>query len=161
MSEPNLPLRVNGRVQSLRIQPDRSLLVALRQDLGLTGAKYGCGEGECGACTVLLDGVAVRSCQVALTEVGAREVVTIEGLAGPSGALSPVQRAFAEAGAFQCGFCTPGMIVGATALLSRVPAPSRDEIEGALEGNVCRCGGYLRIRNAVERAAALRAEEVP
>jgi aerobic-type carbon monoxide dehydrogenase small subunit (CoxS/CutS family) len=153
MSDPTLSLRVNGRAEALPVLPERSLLAALRHDLGLTGTKYGCGEGECGACTVLLDGVAVRACQVPLSEAGGREVVTIEGLAGPSGELSPVQRAFAEVGAFQCGFCTPGMIVAATALLSRDPAPSRDEIESALDGNVCRCGGYLRILAAIDRAA--------
>jgi aerobic-type carbon monoxide dehydrogenase small subunit (CoxS/CutS family) len=161
MSESKIPLLVNGRPESLPALPDRSLLAALRHDLGLTGTKYGCGEGECGACTVLLDGVEVRACQVPVSEAGGREVVTIEGLAGPAGELSPVQRAFAEVGAFQCGFCTPGMIVGATALLSRVPTPSRDEIESALEGHVCRCGGYLRILKAIERATALRAQEPP
>lgn len=161
MSEPTIPLRVNGRSEVLPAFPERSLLAALRQDLGLTGSKYGCGEGECGACTVLLDGAAVRSCQVPVSEVGDREVLTIEGLGGPSGALSPLQRAFAEVGAFQCGFCTPGMIVAATALLAREPAPSRDEIESALEGNVCRCGGYLRILRAVERAAELGSRASP
>ncbi|MGA8543401.1 MAG: (2Fe-2S)-binding protein [Thermoplasmata archaeon] len=161
MSEPTIPLRVNGRTETLPVLPERSLLVALRSDLGLTGTKYGCGEGECGACTVLLDGIAVQACQIPLSVAGGREVVTIEGLAGPSGELSPIQRAFAEVGAFQCGFCTPGMIVGATALLRREPTPSRDEIDSALEGNVCRCGGYLRICKAIERAAELQAQETP
>jgi nicotinate dehydrogenase subunit A len=161
MGEPTLLLRVNGHREALAVLPERSLLVALRHDLGLTGTKYGCGEGECGACTVLLDGIAARACQIPLAEAAGREVVTIEGLAGPSGELSPVQRAFAEVGAFQCGFCTPGMIVAATALLSRTPVPSRDEIESALEGNLCRCGGYLRIRTAIERAAAQGAREAP
>jgi len=159
MSDPTIPLRVNGRAEAVPLLPERSLLAALRYDLGLTGSKYGCGEGECGACTVLLDGAAVRACQIPLAEVGDRDVVTIEGLAAPSGELSPVQRAFAEVGAFQCGFCTPGMVVAATALLARKSAPSREEIEAALEGNLCRCGGYLRILKAVERATALRGAE--
>jgi aerobic-type carbon monoxide dehydrogenase small subunit (CoxS/CutS family) len=161
MSGPTLLLRVNGRDQAVAVLPERSLLVALRYDLDLTGTKYGCGEGECGACTVLLDGIAARACQVPLSEAAGREIVTIEGLAGPSGELSRVQRAFVEVGAFQCGFCTPGMIVAATALLSREPAPSRDEIESALEGNLCRCGGYLRIRKAVEQAASRGTERPP
>jgi aerobic-type carbon monoxide dehydrogenase small subunit (CoxS/CutS family) len=108
---------------------------------------------------VLLDGIPVRACQVPVAEVGDREVVTIEGLSGPSGELSAVQRAFAEVGAFQCGYCTPGMIVGATALLSHTPVPTVGEIEAALDGNICRCGGYLRIRQAIERAAAIRAAD--
>ncbi len=161
MSEPTIPLRVNGRTEAIPAQPDRSLLVALRHDLGLTGTKYGCGEGECGACTVLLDGSAVRACQVSVSEVADRDVVTVEGLVGPSGELSPVQRAFAELGAFQCGFCTSGMIVATTALLSREPSPLRDAIASALDGNVCRCGGYLRIVRAVERAAVLQTASRP
>ena len=159
MSETTIRLHVNGGLQSLPALPERSLLVALRFELGLTGTKYGCGEGECGACTVLLDGSAVRACQIPVSEVGGREVVTIEGILEPSGELSAVQRAFVEVGAFQCGFCTPGMIVAATALLSSKPSPSRDQIESALEGNVCRCGGYLKIRQAIERAAVRRAPE--
>jgi aerobic-type carbon monoxide dehydrogenase small subunit (CoxS/CutS family) len=161
MNEPTFPLRVNGRAETVPVLPERSLLVALRHDLGLTGTKYGCGEGECGACTVLLDGIAVRACQIPMSEAAGREVVTIEGLTGRSGELSPVQRAFAEVGAFQCGFCTPGMIVGATALLARRTNPSRDEVVSALEGNVCRCGGYPRILKAIERAVALKAQETP
>jgi len=159
MSEPTISVRVNGRAEAISTLPERSLLAALRYDLGLTGTKYGCGEGECGACTVLLDGIATRACQIPVAEAGGREVVTIEGLAGPAGALSPVQRAFAELGAFQCGFCTSGMIVAATALLSRTRAPTRDDIESALNGNLCRCGGYLRIQKAIERAVELRDRE--
>jgi aerobic-type carbon monoxide dehydrogenase small subunit (CoxS/CutS family) len=161
VGDPTIPLRVNGRDEALPVLPDRSLLAALRHDLGLTGTKYGCGEGECGACTVLLDGMAVRACQIPVSEAAGREVRTIEGVAGPSGELSPLQRAFAEVGAFQCGYCTPGMIVAATALLSREPAPSPDEIESALEGNVCRCGGYVRIRKAIEMASGRRTKERP
>jgi aerobic-type carbon monoxide dehydrogenase small subunit (CoxS/CutS family) len=160
-NEPTTAVSVNGRLERIRVAPGRSLLMALRGELGLTGSKYGCGEGECGACTVLLGGSAARACQVPVAELGGREVVTIEGLAAPSGALSALQLAFAELGAFQCGFCTPGMIMAATALLDRVPAPTREEVETALEGNLCRCGGYLRILRAVERAVEIRARESP
>jgi nicotinate dehydrogenase subunit A len=145
-------LKVNGVVHRVRQDPDRPLLAVLRNELGLTGAKYGCGEGECGACTVLLDGAPVRSCQVRVATVGGREVQTVEGLAS-DGTLSPVQQAFLEAGAFQCGFCTPGMVVGATALLRENPSPTRAQVCVALEGHVCRCGGYARIVAAVQRAA--------
>jgi aerobic-type carbon monoxide dehydrogenase small subunit (CoxS/CutS family) len=159
MGEQTTSLRINGRTETVRLLPDRSLLAVLRHDLGLTGTKYGCGEGECGACSVLLGGAVVHACQIPVTEIGDREVVTIEGLAGPSGELSAVQRAFVEVGAFQCGFCTPGMIVAATDLVGRKAAPTRDEVEAALEGNVCRCGGHLRIVRAVERAVEIRAQE--
>jgi aerobic carbon-monoxide dehydrogenase small subunit len=126
-------------------------LLALRDDLGLTGAKLGCGEGECGACTVLLDGRPVRSCQVPVHEAAGREVVTVEGLA-PSGELTDVQRAFVEVGAFQCGYCTPGFIIRVTALLAEDPDPSEAAVRAALQGNICRCGGYSRILRAVDRA---------
>jgi len=145
-------LRVNGVERSVALDPDRHLLYVLREELGLTGTKYGCGEGECGACTVLLDGVAVRACQTRIGEAAGRSVTTIEGLANARD-LHPVQEAFIDAGAFQCGFCTPGMIVAATALLSRNPRPSDAEIRAALDGNLCRCGGYLRILDAIERAS--------
>jgi len=157
MTGPETRLRVNGTERTVPAEPDRSLLASLRNDLDLTGTKYGCGEGECGSCTVLLDGVAVRACQIRISEVGHREVVTVEGLSRES-ALSPVQAAFAELGAFQCGFCTPGMIVRATALLASTPAPSAGEIRAALEGNLCRCGGYPRILRAVLRAAEIAQE---
>jgi aerobic-type carbon monoxide dehydrogenase small subunit (CoxS/CutS family) len=153
MSEPHLDLRVNGVTAKVPAVPDRTLLEILRHELGLTGTKYGCGEGQCGSCTVLLDGAAVRSCQVPLTQCAGKEITTIEGLE-KAGELSPLQRAFLEVGAFQCGYCTPGMIVAATALLRQNPAPSRDEIASALDGNVCRCCGYVRILDAVERAAS-------
>ena len=149
-----LRLTVNGEPRSVPRVPERSLLDLLRFDLGLTGTKYGCGEGECGACTVLLDGAPVPSCQVSATEADGAGVVTVEGLAS-AGALHPVQRAFLEVGAFQCGFCTPGMIVRAAALLDQVPGPSDEEILEAMEGNLCRCGGYSRILRAVRRAAEL------
>ncbi len=154
-----LRLRVNGRNYTLPHEPHRNLLDVLRHELGLTGTKYGCGEGQCGSCTVLLDGNAVRSCQLTIQEIGDREVTTIEGLAS-EGVLTPLQRSFAELGAFQCGFCIPGMIMSATALLRNHPAPSESEIRSALEGNVCRCCGYTRILRAVERATG-STHEIP
>jgi len=160
MNEPEIELSVNGRPVRLARTPDRPLLFALRYELGLMGTKYGCGEGQCGSCTVLVDGSAVHSCQVMVDELGGRDVTTIEGLS-TNGTPGPVQRAFAEVGAFQCGYCTPGMIVRATALLASRPSPTRDEIATALEGNLCRCGGYLRILLAVERAAQLVRQASP
>ena len=149
-----LRLTVNGERRSVPRVPDRNLLELLRFDLGLTGTKYGCGEGECGACTVLLDGAPVSSCQVPVGELEGATVVTVEGLAA-GGALTPVQRAFLEVGAFQCGFCTPGMVVRATALLAQIPSPSEEEILEEMEGNLCRCGGYSRILKAVRRVSEL------
>lgn len=150
-------LRVNSVDRPVALAPDRSLLYVLREELDLTGTKYGCGEGECGACKVLLDGVAVRACMTPVGEAVGRSVTTIEGLA-QGDRLSPVQQGFVETGAFQCGFCIPGMIIAATALLARNPHPSREEIRAGLDGNLCRCCGYLRIVEAVERASQLGAE---
>lgn len=150
-------LRVNGTRYPVAGPTDRSLLAVLREDLALTGAKYGCGEGECGSCTVLIDGDPAKACQVPLAEVAGRSVTTVEGLA-EDGQLNPVQRAFVELGAFQCGFCTPGMVVRLTALLRLNPDPSRQEIRSALEGNVCRCCGYAGILRAAQRAAELTRE---
>ncbi|MGD1099078.1 MAG: (2Fe-2S)-binding protein [Thermoplasmata archaeon] len=147
-------LRVNGTDHSVPIDPDRSLLYVLREELRLTGTKYGCGEGECGACKVLVDGVAVRACQTPVGEAVGRSIVTIEGLAQGEH-LHPVQQAFVEAGAFQCGFCTSGMIIAAVSLLARSSQPSVEEIRAAMDGNLCRCGGYLRIIDAVQRASRL------
>jgi len=158
MSGSALLLTVNGTGRTVRGSPDRPLLFALREELGLRGTKYGCGEGQCGSCTVLVDGAPVHSCQVTVGEVVGKKVTTIEGLA-KDGKLNPVQRAFADAGAFQCGYCTPGMIVRATALLGSNGSPTRDEIAAALEGNLCRCCGYLRILRAVERAVELARAE--
>ena len=140
--------------QPAELGPDRSLLLVLREDLHLTGAKPACGEGVCGACTVLLDGVPVRACTTPAAAAGGREVTTIEGLAA-SGVLDPVQRAFLEEGAVQCGYCIPGMVLAAVALLASNPDPDPVEIRAAMAGNVCRCGGYTRIERAVLRAAAL------
>ncbi len=153
---------VNGRTVTVSAQPGRTLLRVLREDLDLTGTKQACdSEGECGACTVLLDGEAVRSCLTPVGKVAGRTVVTIEGLGTPE-RLHPVQQAFVEFGGVQCGFCTPGMILSAVALLAREPDPGRDQIVTALEGNLCRCTGYTRIVEAVEAAAAvLRGEPQP
>jgi aerobic-type carbon monoxide dehydrogenase small subunit (CoxS/CutS family) len=148
-----LTLHVNGTSHPADAAPEESLLSVLRERLGLTGTKYGCGEGQCGACTVLLDGKPVRSCRTKASEAAGRKVVTIEGLAAGD-RLHPVQAAFLEVEAFQCGFCTPGMIVSAAALISAKPAPSNEDIASALGGNVCRCGTYPRIVAAVKQAAS-------
>jgi len=152
-------LRVNGVDHPILLQRDRSLLYVLREELGLTGAKYGCGEGECGACKVLVDGVAVRSCTTPVGEVVGRSILTIEGLANGD-RLHPVQQAFLDAGAFQCGFCIPGMILATVSLLERTPRPTVDEIRAAMDGNLCRCCGYLRILDAVQRASRPTAEPI-
>jgi nicotinate dehydrogenase subunit A len=147
-----LELDVNGRKRRVEAPPERSLLTVLRDDLGLTGSKYGCGEGQCGACTVLLDGKAVRSC---ITQAGAaagRKIRTIEGLAAGD-KLHPVQEAFLEAEAMQCGYCTTGMIMSAVALVEGSGKPSREEIARSMNGNMCRCGIYSRVVTAIETAA--------
>src|SRR5258708_39694558 len=148
----SIPFRLNGRPTSLDTDDSRKLLWVLRTDLGLTGAKFGCGIGICGACTVLVDGETVRSCITPLSEVRDREVTTIEGLA-QNGTLHPVQQAFLEHGGFQCGYCTSGMILSAHALLRETPAPSREAIAAGLELNLCRCRAHTRILDAVEAAA--------
>jgi carbon-monoxide dehydrogenase small subunit len=147
-----ISLTVNGRERTVDARPDATLVEALRDGLGLTGTKVGCGHGECGACTVLLDGEPVNSCLVFAAQCEGREVVTIEGLAA-SGDLDRMREAFAEAGAVQCGYCTPGMAVSAFALLSSNPHPTRDEITEAISGNLCRCTGYVKIIEAVSKAA--------
>jgi carbon-monoxide dehydrogenase small subunit len=144
---------LNGRPASLAVQIDRALLWVLRTDLGLTGTKYGCGAGLCGACTVLIDGEAVRSCTYPVQGVEGKAVTTIEGLAA-DGKLHPLQAAFVEHDALQCGFCTPGMILTACSLLARNTHPSRDEIIASMDDNLCRCGGYRRVIMAIEAAAA-------
>ena len=145
-------LLVNGGRRRIDVDSDRTLLSVLRDDLDLTGTKYGCGEGQCAACTVLVEGVATKSC---LTKVGAmagKRIVTIEGLA-PEGRLHPVQQAFLDADALQCGYCTPGMILGAVALLARTPNPSEAEISSGMNGHICRCGTYPRVVRAIRSAA--------
>jgi aerobic-type carbon monoxide dehydrogenase small subunit (CoxS/CutS family) len=146
-------LRVNGAKHRLDTEPTRPLLSVLRDDLDLTGCKYGCGEGRCGACTVIIDGKAKRSCVTQLGDVGDRPVTTVEGLER-DGKLHPVQQAFLDAGAMQCGYCTPGMIMAAVALLDGTPDPTADDVVRALAHNVCRCGTYARILVAVRKAAA-------
>ncbi len=145
-------LTVNGKERSVETDSQRPLLEVLREDLQLTGTKYGCGEGECRACTVLLDGRPVTSCLTAVANVEGKQIVTIEGLA-PKQGLHPVQQAFLDAGAMQCGYCVPGMILTAVALLERNPNPSDRETEEALNGNLCRCCGYGNIVAAVRLAA--------
>jgi aerobic-type carbon monoxide dehydrogenase small subunit (CoxS/CutS family) len=144
--------KLNGRSMRLNVEGERSLLWVLRTDLGVTGPKYGCGEGLCGACTVLADGVAVLSCQTTVKEVDGSEITTIEGLA-KNGTLHPIQKAFIEHGGFQCGFCTPGMILKAYSLLVENPNPSREEIIEGMEENLCRCGAHVRIIQAIETAS--------
>lgn len=147
-------LLVNGTEQHADVEPEKSLLYVLRDDLGLTGTKYGCGEGQCGACTVLIDGSPERSCRLPVSSAMGKKITTIEGLSRGD-RLHPVQRAFLDVEAFQCAYCTSGMIVAAAALLERTPNPSDEQIISYMEGNVCRCGAYGRIIEAVRRAAAI------
>ena len=147
-----LRFRVNGDPVEVGVRDRETLLEVLRERLGLTGTKQGCDVGDCGSCTVLLDGEPVLSCLTLAADVEGREVLTIEGLARGD-RLHPLQRAFLDAGAVQCGYCTPGMILTAKALLDRSPRPSREEIREALSGNLCRCTGYRKIVDAVELAA--------
>jgi carbon-monoxide dehydrogenase small subunit len=152
-------LTVNGEPHEVAFAPHKTLLEVLREDLGITGTKHGCELGECGACTVQVDGTPVLSCLMLGVDAVGKEVRTVEGLAdGPR--LSPLQDAFADLGAAQCGYCTPGVLMAADALLQQEPAPDRDTIRQALAGNLCRCTGYLKIFEAVELAAArLRGED--
>ena len=155
---PHYRLRVNGTARDVEAEPGDNLLAILRDDLGLTGSKYGCGEGQCGACTVLLDGAAVRSCVTRLASIGSKAITTIEGLTPPAAgtaraAYHPVQQAFLEVEAFQCGYCTSGMIMAAAGLLKTNPAPSEADVARLMDRNVCRCGEYPRIVKAVRLAA--------
>ena len=146
-------LQINGRDERVDVPPSEPLLTVLRTELGLTGARYGCGEGQCGACTVLVDGQAVRSCVSPVSTLQGKRITTIEGLAAP-GTLHPMQQAFAEQDAMQCGYCTAGMIMSAVALLSRQPDPTEDQIIRGMNGNICRCGSHPRIVDAIRKAAA-------
>jgi aerobic-type carbon monoxide dehydrogenase small subunit (CoxS/CutS family) len=147
-----LTMTVNGTERSIQTDPRRPLLDVLREDLGLTGPKYACGEGRCGACSVLVDGRSVRSCVTACSAVQSKSIVTIEGLASGE-KLHGVQQAFVEEGAVQCGYCTAGMILGAVALLEKNAAPSDDEIVHAMDGHICRCNGYPKVVGAIRRAS--------
>jgi aerobic-type carbon monoxide dehydrogenase small subunit (CoxS/CutS family) len=150
--EENIQFRLNGKPTALTVDSDRALLWVLRTDLGLTGTKYGCGESFCGACTVLVNNEAVRSCQTAAKDVQGKEVVTIEGLA-KGGTLHPLQKAFMQHDALQCGYCTPGMIMNAYAFLRKNPRPSLPDIIQGMDDNLCRCGAHNRIVQAIQVAA--------
>jgi carbon-monoxide dehydrogenase small subunit len=150
--EATLHLEVNGERHSVVVGVHKTLLEVLREDLGLTGTKHGCEVGECGTCTVLVDGVPILSCLALPIEVEGRPIETVEGMVGPDGP-HPLQSAFADLGAAQCGYCTPGILLTAQALLADDPAPSRKTIQEALAGNLCRCTGYIKIFEAVELAA--------
>jgi len=147
-------LKVNGDTYPVEIEPGRSLLSVLRTEIGLTGSKEGCDDSECGACVVLLDGKPVNSCSFLALQAEGREVTTVEGLAADDD-LHPLQRAFLEEGGVQCGFCTPGMLISATALLEQNPKPTEEEVRIALSGNLCRCTGYQGIANAVLKVAGV------
>ncbi len=147
-----LNFTLNKKATSIEVEDSKRLIDLLREDLGMTGTKEGCGEGECGACTVIINDEAVHSCLVLACQLEGKEVTTVEGLA-PDGGLSPIQKAFVEETAIQCGYCTTGMIMSAKALLMHNPDPSEDEIRNALAGNICRCSGYTQIIRAVKRSA--------
>ncbi|MFI7667741.1 (2Fe-2S)-binding protein [Nocardia sp. NPDC049526] len=159
MTDIDIEVRVNGRVRRHRVAPRLTLADYLREICGLTGTHLGCEHGVCGACTVLLDGQAVRGCLVLAVQADGAQVTTVEGIASPDGRLSPVQAAFRDCHGLQCGFCTPGFITSVTAFLQESPDPSDDEIREALSGNVCRCTGYQGIVKAVRAAAESIAKE--
>ena len=152
--EPLISLNVNGEVRRVDVLPQETLAMTLRYKLGLTGTKLGCDRAECGACTVLIDDVSTYSCSTLTHSVRTRKVVTIEGIAGANGELHPVQKAFVDELGPQCGFCTPGQVMAAVALLKDNPKPTREEARHAMSGNLCRCGAYDNYLNAVMRAAA-------
>lgn len=152
MATKKLRLTLNGSPIVVQVEEHWTLLYLLREVLGLTGTKEGCGEGDCGACSILLDGELVNSCLVLAVQADGKEVLTIEGV-GTEDQLHPIQKAFIEVGAIQCGYCTPGMVLAAKALLDKVPSPSEEEIRRGLSGNLCRCTGYQKIVDAVKMAA--------
>lgn len=147
-----ITLKVNGQIHSLDVEKEMPLLWAIRTEIGLTGTKYGCGIAQCGACTVLVDGKAVRSCTLAVSGAEGKEITTIEGLS-QGGALNKVQQAWIAEDVPQCGYCQSGQVMAATALLNRTPHPDDSDIDAAMAGNICRCGTYVRIRRAIKRAA--------
>ena len=151
---------LNNNETSMEIEDHWTLMHLLREKLGLLGTKEGCGSGECGACTVMVDGVAINSCLYLAVEADGKTIVTIEGLASPEGDLHPIQKAFIENGGIQCGYCSPGMIMSATALLEENPAPTDDEIKHAIAGNICRCTGYVQIIDSIKKAAQTETDEV-
>jgi aerobic-type carbon monoxide dehydrogenase small subunit (CoxS/CutS family) len=155
--EKTFTFTVNGQSRTVTADPDRSLLEVLREDLQLTGTKYGCGEGQCRACTVLIGGRATRSCLTSVSEVDQKSIVTIEGLASGE-KLHAVQQAFLDEGGYQCGYCTPGMILGAVELLAARPQPTEAEILDHMEGHLCRCCGYPKILTSIKRASVLSKE---
>ncbi len=146
---------VNGAARRIDVPPMKRLLDVLREDIRLTGTKEGCGEGECGACSVILDGKVVNSCLIPVCQVSGSRITTVEGLAG-DGRLDPVQQAMLECGGAQCGICTPGMLIAARCLLDDNPSPTRDQIREGIAGNLCRCTGYVKIVEAIEKAASIR-----
>jgi carbon-monoxide dehydrogenase small subunit len=158
MEKHAISLTVNGVTEQAEVPSNMVLLTLLREGLGLTGAKNGCAAGECGACTVLMNGEPVNSCLVLAVETNGSEIITVEGLA-EDGRLDPLQKAMIEASGTQCGYCTPGVLISARALLDRSPSPSDDEIKDALRGNLCRCTGYVRIVDSIKRAAKGGASE--
>jgi aerobic-type carbon monoxide dehydrogenase small subunit (CoxS/CutS family) len=151
-------LRINGQSLPVEVEPEASLLSVLREQLDMTGTKYGCGEGQCGACTVLIDGRARRSCLTPVSSLSGRSVTTVEGLS-QGNRLHPVQQAFLDEGAMQCAYCTSGMIMSAVSLLNANPSPSDPEILQSMQGNICRCGTYPRIMAAIHRSMASRSKE--
>ena len=146
-------LTINGEPYELDLEPRRLLVHAIREDAGLTGTHIGCDTGNCGACTVLLDGKSVKSCMMLAVQAGNAQIETVESLAGPDGDLDALQKAFSEHHALQCGYCTPGMLMSAKFLLERNPSPSEDEIRRAIQGNICRCTGYVNIVEAIKAVA--------
>jgi len=154
MAYHNITLTVNGEAEQVDVSSNLTLLKMLREKLGKTGTKNGCAAGECGACTVMVDGEPVNSCMILAVECDGKDIVTVEGLAD-NGALAPIQEAIMESGGVQCGFCTPGILIASQALLDRNPKPSEAEIQEALVGNLCRCTGYVRIIEAVQAAAKM------
>lgn len=150
----SIQFTINGKVETLTVDPERPLLEVIREDLGLTGTKYGCGEGACRSCTVLIDGRPRTTCEMTVAQAAGKSLQTIEGLAPSERELHPVQQAFIDESAMQCGYCVPGMIMTAVALLENNPRPSDDQINEFMNGNICRCTNYPYIVNAIKRAAA-------